>query len=399
MIVCKIWDSEYPWDVRVEKVALTLTTAGHDVHLVARNQLARPIEERLPEATVHRLAQVPWLGRRLNAASTFPAFFNPRWALHILSTAKRVRADVLLCRDLPLAPTAIWVARRLGVPAVLDMAENYPAMMRALWESDVHGRFDWAVRNPRMVERVERWVLRRIDHVLVVVEESGERLERAGVARERITLVGNTPPRSRVLATPARMHVANGGPLKLIYLGLLEAPRGIPVVLEGMAACERAGYSVMLTLIGTGRERQHFESQAAALGITSLVSFLGYVPNADALRALGDADVGVVPHVPNESWNSTIPNKLFDYMAAGLPVLTSNAIPAARVVSEAGAGEVFRHGDVDDLVAALGRLGDATRRARQGAAGRKAVLDRLNWDADAARLLGAMDAARRDTPK
>ena len=39
MRICKIWDADYPWDVRVEKVARSLTEAGHEVHLVARNNI------------------------------------------------------------------------------------------------------------------------------------------------------------------------------------------------------------------------------------------------------------------------------------------------------------------------------------------------------------------------
>ena len=115
MRICKVWDAEYPWDVRVEKIARSLSEAGHTVHLVARNRDRRPTEEQLEECRVHRLAPLPpVLGAAANAASMFPAFFNPRWVGLILRTARRARADLILCRDLPLAPTAHWVAQRLG---------------------------------------------------------------------------------------------------------------------------------------------------------------------------------------------------------------------------------------------------------------------------------------------
>ena len=78
MRVCKIWDGDYPWDVRVEKVARSLTEAGHEVHLVARNRQRRPERERLSEAEVYRLKPWPLLGKRLDDATMFPAFFNPR---------------------------------------------------------------------------------------------------------------------------------------------------------------------------------------------------------------------------------------------------------------------------------------------------------------------------------
>src|SRR5690606_13666302 len=59
MRICKVWDAEYPWDVRVEKIARSLSEAGHTVHLVARNRDRRPTEEQLEECHVHRLAPLP----------------------------------------------------------------------------------------------------------------------------------------------------------------------------------------------------------------------------------------------------------------------------------------------------------------------------------------------------
>src|SRR5213594_755621 len=176
LTVCKIWDCEYPWDVRVEKVARTLTDDGHAVHVVARNRRGDAITEPLPEATVHRLKPWHWAPSWLNAAAMFPAFFNPRWIGAIIRTARGVGADVILCRDLPLAPAAILAGRLLDIPVVLDMAENYPAMLQSQWDSGRLRPMDVLVRSPRLARLVERWVLPRVDRILVVVEEAGARL-------------------------------------------------------------------------------------------------------------------------------------------------------------------------------------------------------------------------------
>jgi glycosyltransferase involved in cell wall biosynthesis len=389
--VCKIWDGDYPWDVRVEKISRSFTDAGHEVHLVARNRNRRPARERLAEADVYRLRPWPLLGKRLDTATTFPAFFNPRWASAIVGTARASRAEVLLVRDLPLAPTAIWAGRRLGKPVVLDMAENYPAMIRGRWNFGVQRRIDVLLRNPTAAAVVERWVLKRVDHVLVVVEESRDRLEGLGVEGDRITVVGNTPPLSRLEELAPRAH-EEGGPLELIYLGLLEAPRGIGVLIDAVYSARRAGIDARLTLIGDGRERRNFEQHARARGLDdSTVRFLGRVPNAEAIRLLQTADVGVVPHPANEHWNTTIPNKLFDYMAAGLAVLTSSAKPAARIVRESAAGAVFQGDDVANCAAAIDALARVELRARYGANGRRAVAARFHWELDAARMLGAVE--------
>jgi glycosyltransferase involved in cell wall biosynthesis len=395
--VVYVWDADYPWDVRTEKVCRTLTAAGHDVHIVARNRAWQALRERRPEGTVHRMPPWRWAGRALDHRLGFPAFFNPRWGALIAGTIRRVGADVVVVRDLPLCPTAIRAARRARVPVVLDMAENYPAMIQAVWTAGRQRPWDVVVRNPRLVAAVERWCLPRLDHVLVVVEESGARLRALGVAAERITIVSNTPPRERAALPPPDRRRPPGAPLELVYLGLLEIPRGVGDVLAAVARLRTAGgLAVHLRVIGDGRDRSLFEAQAARLGLPSgTVEFLGHVPNARALELVAAAQVGLIPHHADEAWNTTIPNKLFDYMAAGLPVITSDAAPAARIVRETGAGLVYRSGDAADLAAAIAALADPARRDAASGAARAAVLDRYHFERDATALAQALTAVVR----
>lgn len=102
---------------------------------------------------------------------------------------------------------------------------------------------------------------------------------------------------------------------------------------------------------------------------------------------VASADVGVVPHHADEAWNTTIPNKLFDYMAAGLPVITSDARPAARIIKDTNAGIVFRSADTQSLAQAIIKLANPQLRMRMGEAGRNSIRTRYNWEVDAGRLL------------
>ena len=393
MIVCKVWDSEYPWDVRVAKIAQTLSDASHIVHLVARNRTGGPAVEHLSECIVHRLSTIPSIGRRLNDLSMFPAFFNPRWFRLIWRTASQQHAGLILVRDLPLAPTAIWVGRLLRLPVVLDMAENYPAMIRAVWETGRRRPTDILVRNPSIVRLVEQYAVRHVDHVLVVTEESRDRLLSEGIPEHRITIVSNTPHRSRI-DQYQNANQDRGAALRVFYLGLLEVARGIGVLLEAVARSVKRG-PITLDIVGAGRDESLFQDQAARLGLgPDVVRFHGFVRNQEALAAMGAADVGIIPHFADEAWNTTIPNKLFDYMAAGLPVVTSDAAPPARIVRSTGAGVVFRDRDADDLARALERLRDPERRKACGMAGRAAIASVYHWEKDAAALLAVIDQFR-----
>lgn len=301
-----------------------------------------------------------------------------------------MKPDLIIVRDLPLCPLAISVGHKRRIPVMLDMAENYAAMMLEIWQAGRQRLFDYFARNPKMVARVERYCLPRLDHVLTVVDESAERILPECADRSRVSVVSNTPPAERAKSIVNRERAADS-PLHVVYLGLMEIPRGVGDLLDAVAQLTSRGRKIKLTLIGGGRDKAIFREHAKRIGLDGIAEFHGYLQNSKALELVGTADVGMVPHHAYESWNTTIPNKLFDYMAAGLPVVTSDAIPCARIVRETESGEVFRSADAEDLARALDRLFDADRRRAYAAAGRRAILDRHNWEQSTEVLLRVVD--------
>jgi len=389
-----VWDADYPWDVRTEKVTLALMSAGHDVHIVARNKAWRQTTESLPEGTVHRMPPWKFVGNRLDRTLGFPAFFSPRWIRLIEKTCRSAKADLIIVRDLPLCPTAIRVGKRLNIPVVLDMAENYPAMMRVLWETGRNTLLDYAVRNPALTQQLERRCVRAVDHIVVVVEESADRVAALGIPRDKLTIVSNTPPLARL---DSHVHVPNDSRerLEVVYMGNLEVVRGLLESVDAIAELKAAGTPIRLRIIGRGRDEALIRSRCAEHGLVANdVEFLGYVEShAEALQIVADSDIGLMPHRKNESWDTTIPNKLFDYMAAGLPVVSSNAAPCERVLRETNAGRVFRSGDSHSIASVLAEVAQPGVGATLGAAGRRAIQDRYNWEYDTRILLDVVDLA------
>jgi glycosyltransferase involved in cell wall biosynthesis len=392
MRVLYVWDAEYPWDVRTEKVCLALAQHGHHVVITARNVQGRPRSELLPEGTVERLpAFQGWNSRALS----FPAFFNPFWLSHVRRVAQRHAVDLIIVRDIPLAPTAI-LASGGRWPVILDMAENYPAMIADIWADGRQRALDVLVRNPRVVAAVERFVLRRVDHTITVVEESKSRLIALGVPGARVSVVSNTPSKARVASLVPRTA---SDPLKLVYLGLMEHHRGIATVLDSAKVLMEADVHFHLDLVGDGRDYQHLRAYAGELGLNaSRVTFHGRLSHAEAIRVLGQAHVGLVPHLATEAWNTTISNKLFDYMAAGLAVVTSDAVPSARVVRESNAGFVFRSGDGIELADTIRRFLDISAWEHCRHAGQDSIRSDYNWEADTRRLLDVVSAVGTSGP-
>jgi glycosyltransferase involved in cell wall biosynthesis len=400
MIVGKIWDSEYPWDVRVEKVGRALVAAGHTVHLVCRNRRLEANEERVGDFFIHRMS--PWTGAaaRLDGIGDFPAFVNPRWYTLARDVFRRAKVDVILCRDLPLAPLALAVGRALARPVAVDVAEHYPGLLADLYNRRDFRLVNLLVRNPLLAALVERATLPRADAVLVVVEEMAERLQRMGVDQSRITVVSNTPLTER-LATMSRVKRAPrcpGAPLRLVYLGKVERSRGLGVVLKALALLGPGDPQVRLDVYGDGMGLEAERGTSHRLGLGDRVTFHGHLPYETILAALPMFDAGIIPHHATAHWNFTIQNKMFDYMAAGLPVIVSSMPPAARIVRETEAGVVFADRDPVALAALLRHFPGPDARAAMGAAGRKAVSSRYNWDVDGARLVASLVRIAVSTP-
>jgi len=279
---------------------------------------------------------------------------------------------------------------------MLDMAENYPAMMRDRRHSTRSVAVDMLVRNPTVIDLVERYCVNHVDWALTVVEESSQRIINLGTDPRRLTVVSNTPPRRRVETAVKRDQVGSET-ITVAYLGLLEAARGIGDLVDAMRRLRDAyGAKFRAIIIGGGRDAERFIRRARDLGVLdTTIEFLGRLPYPEALRAIARADVGIIPHHATESWNTTIPNKLFDYMAAGLPVVSSDTKPCARILLETGCGELFRSGDAVSMAKAIVRATSPGVCDRMAAAGRRAILDRYNWENDAAALLDAVRLARK----
>lgn len=385
-----VWDADYPWDVRTEKVCLALTAAGHRVTIVARNRKWSPEREQLAEGLVHRMRPWRWAGRSLDGSLGFPAFFSPRWSALVNDAVREAKADLIIVRDLPLCPTAVAAGRKHGVPVALDMAENYPALMRDRQLGSRNVVVDFFARNPKLTEMVEHYSIAHVDWTFTVVEESSRRLESLGADPRKLSVVSNTPPRARAEQHHISTRAASAT-ITVAYLGLLEVARGIGELVDAMKILRADhGDRFRAIIVGGGRDAELFCTRAGEAGLDSSVKFLGLLPHADALAAIAAADIGIIPHHATELWNSTIPNKLFDYMAAGLPVVSSDTTPCARIIAETKCGEVFRSGDARSMANAIARVAEPSALAAMGAAGRRAVTERYNWESDTATLLDSI---------
>ena len=390
MNVLYVYQGEWPRGAtRVAKQLNSLTRAGHTVHLVCRNYDRAARVERWGDVTVHRL---PYLSvALLNRLLNFPAFFNPAWAWSIWRIARDSAADCIVVADLPLAPTAIRVGGWLRIPVHYDMAEVYPEFLKTLWKVGHMTPLDRVLRSPRAATVLERYVLRAVPSVSVVSEESRERAIAVGARPESVVVVGNTPENVESLMRPrpfpAELQGLEDRP-RAVFVGTLLADRGVTEVAEAFQLVLAEIPEAVFVVVGDGPDRPRLMRTVERLQLGDHVLVLGWREHASLAGFCQHCHVGLLPFLDTPHVRVTMANKLFDYMAAGLPVLGSDLPPIRRVLEETRAGVLFPPGDQSAFAVQLVELlRDRARCSALGANGRKWVTDKYSWKVDEAAFL------------
>ena len=179
---------------------------------------------------------------------------------------------------------------------------------------------------------------------------------------------------------PDRYRIAPHDGQTLLFVGRLAGVKGVPILLEAMAALKARHPALRLVLIGDGPERATLEALAKPLGDS--VSFLGYRSQSEVAEALAQADVFALP-----SFAEGVPVVLMEAMAAGVPVVATQIAGIPELVRHGDSGLLVPPGDAEALTEAIDALlASADRRRAMGSAGRATVAAEFNIHREAARL-------------
>jgi glycosyltransferase involved in cell wall biosynthesis len=256
------------------------------------------------------------------------------------------------------------LAKAHGVPFLFEVRDLWPQFAVAVG----------VLKNPlliRLSEWLEGFLYRGADRVIVNSPGFLEHVRSRGARRVDLVPNGADPSMFDPEADGSEFRRAHGFEDKfaVMYAGAHGMSNDLGVVLE--AALLLAGSpQVQVVLVGDGKEKSALRARARELDLRN-VSFLPPMPKSDMPVALAAADACLAILKPLEEYKRTYPNKVFDYMAAGRPVVLAIDGVMREVVEAAGCGVFARPGDPQALAAAILSLEkDRAGARRQGAAGR-----------------------------
>jgi glycosyltransferase involved in cell wall biosynthesis len=378
-----VWQAQYPWDVRVEKICATLARNDFEVEVLARRGPGEPEHGESAGFAIHRVGS-PSSSTLLRAFS-LPMPGNPVWAAAIRARIRDFRPDLVIVRDIPLALPTAAACRDARVPWIIDMAEHYPVAMRTWKKYQVNPITRFAINTLKVPDRVERRAVLEAKGVLPVIDEQRDRLvQDYGCNPAHIVPVLNTPEVTRlprdIRAQRRRAHFG--------YHGVVIQDRDLVTVVQGFDRAAARNTEIELTVAGSGESVPDIEQVAARSKYKDRIHITGRAFEPGDLAGLYDSvDFGIVPWTVNDFTNNTIANKFFDYAAFGKPIVFAETRPMVRLMKSMRFGFGYRGGDPQACAEAMLKLVDADY-AALARAGRAAVEKEFNWDVDTAKLLG-----------
>lgn len=182
------------------------------------------------------------------------------------------------------------------------------------------------------------------------------------------------------------------------FLGTLKPWHGLPMLVDAFARLHRQHPRTRLLVVGDGPERVNMESALTAQGLLGHCEFTGAVQAREVPALLARMDIATAPYPQQQNFYFS-PLKIYEYLAAELPVVTTRVGHLDTVVLDGVDGLLVPPGDPDAFAAALARLlENPSERRAMGQRGRTRVLAEHSWDAVTARLLdiaGATAASER----
>ena len=351
------------YDTRIfVKQCRSLAALGHAVTLVVADGLG---DERVDGVQVIDVGRLEGRANRVL-----------RTTRRVLQAARRLDADVYQLHDPELVPAGLHL-KRLGKTVIFDSHEDVPAQLLAKPYLNPLAR--------RLLSAgyaaCERQAYRRFDGLVAATPFIRERLRHL---HPNTVDVNNYPTLQEFDAAPDW----DGKVAEVCYVGSISAIRGIR---ELVRACELLRSPARLSLVGSFAEPA-LEREVAHFPGWKRVDAHGHLGRAGVQAAMRRAVAGLVTLHPVVNYLDALPVKMFEYMAAGLPVIASRFPLWQEIVEGNGCGVCVDPGNPAAIAAAIDHFCLHPQVARRmGENGRRAVLARYNWHSEAAKLAGLYD--------
>lgn len=315
------------------------------------------------------------------------ARFSPLTMWRMWLAAREERAHFYHLHEPELLPIGLFLKILCRVKLIYDVHENLPEMIR-----DFSRRSKGvAALLAAVFSLIDLVMARCADAILVTSDLWISRYARGGKCVEAIYNYPRTDLFSGDRIPPAVLRRRYGSHRVVLYHGQIGRVRGIAMLIKAAKLAAQRVHGLKLILLGPifgDSYRAELMGVMREEGVDELVELLDPVPHQQVQNYIALSEVGLIILPPQIVFRESLPIKLFEYMACGVPVVASDLPAIERVVGEIRCGLLVDPTDEKEIARAIAHLLEHPEETKaMGLRGKRAVEEKFNWSQMEARLL------------
>lgn len=364
MKVAYIILNNFEYDSRARLEVETIGSMGHQIEIIATvggdsdNYLGFPIR---------RIKQYTWPTRKIRFAQ-----FNFRAA----TIGAGMKADVYHAVDLDVLSGAYWAARKTAGKLIYEARELYTELeplggrnsLKAIWRG------------------VEQRLIGKADRVITINESIAKELcSRYGIQKPAIIRnVARTPGDLKPVDIRSKFGISENRHV-ILYQGVLRKGQGLSYQLEILKVLENA----VMVFLGTGPIEEELRSVANKLAVENKVVFAGRVSPEEVMNYTASADAGILL-MEDAALNNrlALPQKLFQYLSAGIPQIVSPMPEISGFVTSENTGITIPLGDSQTAAELISGLFEDKNHYEKIRNNCKISAGENNWEKESQKLIG-----------
>ena len=353
--------NDLTYDQRVGKVCMSLKQQGYEICLVGR--LLKD------SAQIDRPYSVKRFKLLFNQGFLFYAFFNLRLFIFLLFS----KGDIYHANDLDTL-LANWLASKIkkkklvydtheyftGVPEIQDRPS-----VKKVWEA------------------IEKKIFPTLKHVFTVNSSIAALYEKKyNIA---VKVLRNLPLNEIIEKTETRetLNLPRNKNIVILQGAGINIDRGAEELLEAIAMSE----NLFLCIVGSGDVIHNLKSRASKKDLQNKVLFTGKLEYVQMMQFTMNADVGVsLDKDTNINYRYSLPNKIFDYLKAGIPIVCSDLKEVSSIIQQFNIGTIVSSHDPNIILKAINKT-ISKNKADKFSKSLKSAIEKLNWENEVDRLI------------
>ncbi|NQT65795.1 MAG: glycosyltransferase family 4 protein [FCB group bacterium] len=385
MKILMVLEHEFPPDIRVENEIEALLDAGNEISIVCFQGKEQKNSTFL-NLDIIRLNLPKFIYKMSALALTFPVYFN-YWEKNLRRILKENNFDVIHLHDLPLIKVIQKLANEFMIKYVVDLHENRPEIMK-MYEhiKTFPGNILISINQ---WQNYQRKYVPKSQHIILVTNEAKEYYKKEfSIPENKIHVVSNFVNLDTFNKYNIDLTISEKYKNKfvVVYLGDTGSRRGTIDILKTAKKLINI-QELEFIIIGTSRIQEKLSKLIKKWGLIN-VQLMGWLPLNIAFSYLKAAKIGISPLHRNIHHNTTYANKIFQYMAANLPIIVSDCDSQKNIVEKENCGYFFEAGNVKDLTSKILQLFENPKeRKKMGLNSKNAVLKKYNWQNAAQKLI------------